>query len=259
MAINRRTQKFSVLMYHAVTGTAAGKGSLAKPQQRYAVSRETFAETLDMLPNVLDPALWDDYRENPEGGVMLTFDDALIHHVRESAPELAKRGLKAVFAAPSDHVGRSGMLTWDDLKSLADAGHTIAGHGKTHTLFEFLSPGEIKVELAESKSIIEERIGRPVRFVTLPGGSMTRATLDAAREAGYKAVFTSKAGLNHWSTDLFTVNRFAIRSGYSASRAAALAEGSRFAVCREKLRADVFGTVRILIGRKRYKKIHDGL
>ncbi len=251
MAEDGGIERLSVLMYHAVTGGAAGEAALSHGERRYAVGLDVFARTLDMLGPTLDPADWG------AGGVLLTFDDSLEQHVKVALPELGRRGLKAVFFINTGEIGGPGRLSWDDVKAIADAGHEVASHGVTHRLLAGLGDEEISVELERSRDIIGERTGGRVRFLSLPGGSFDGRVLDAARAAGYRAVFTSMPGVNLADEGLFMVRRFAIRRNYSAHRACALGRGRRASVLRERMREGVFSAVRAVLGRRRYQSIHD--
>lgn len=240
-------------MYHAITGGVAGEDELSPGELRYAVSADVFRAALGLLHNVADPADW----ENRPAGTLLTFDDTLVHHYAEAAPILRERGLKAVFALTAAEVDAPGGLSWRHARELADQGHEIASHGTTHTAMGGLSPEKIRVELLDSKRIIEDRLGREVRLVTLPGGSARAAVFDIAREAGYAAVMTSRPGVNAWRDDLFEFRRFAVRRGYAPERVAALARGRVLAVTREKARYATLRAVKALAGSRRYERMHD--
>ena len=102
-----------------------------------------------------------------------------------------------------------------------------------------------------------DRLGREVWIATLPGGSASRAVFEIAREAGYRVVMTSRPGVNTWKDDLFEMNRFAVRRGYTPERVAALARGESLSVIREKARRVALRAARMIVGNRRYRKMHD--
>lgn len=94
---------------------------------------------------------------------------------------------------------RRTMLTWDEARRLADRGHAIGSHGVSHTIMTRLGLAEARAEIAESKRVIEERLGLEVRHFAYPNGREEDFSPDlvaACREAGYRSVSTCAWGLN---------------------------------------------------------------
>ena len=59
-----------------------------------------------------------------------------------------------------------------------------------------LSSDAIHAELADSRSRLENLLGRPVTYLSVPGGATDRRVLDIAAAVGYDHVFTSALGMN---------------------------------------------------------------
>src|SRR5262245_50344537 len=59
--------------------------------------------------------------------VSLTFDDSLADQ-NQTGAMLAQRGMRGTYYVNSGRVGLAGYLTQSQLRSLANAGHEIAGH-----------------------------------------------------------------------------------------------------------------------------------
>lgn len=114
----------------------------------------------------------------PEDAVALTFDDGYGSAAR-ACDALALRGWTAtLFVVPAwCDEGRTGHLSWSDLRRLADAGCEIAAHGYDHRQVV----GEAaEHDLRRAKVVIEDRIGRPVRGMSYPHGVATAAARAAA-------------------------------------------------------------------------------
>jgi peptidoglycan/xylan/chitin deacetylase (PgdA/CDA1 family) len=96
-------------------------------------------------------------------------------------------------------LGRELFLTWDDARRLAEAGMAIGSHSQSHPTLSRLSEAEQLRELAGSKRLLEQNLGRPVSALAYPygwPGATTEATRRLAREAGYRLAFSAIPGVN---------------------------------------------------------------
>jgi peptidoglycan/xylan/chitin deacetylase (PgdA/CDA1 family) len=134
-------------------------------------------------------------RTNPEHGWLvpeITFDDGNLSDIRLAMPLLARFGLKATFFVTAGWTGtRPGFMGVEELRELQAAGHTLGAHGLTHKLLTACSPDELTTELVTSRRLLEDRLERKVRVMSLPGGRANARVLRACSEAGYTRVFTS--------------------------------------------------------------------
>ena len=55
---------------------------------------------------------------------------------------------------------------------LLAAGNEIGSHSMTHPVLPSMSTGEIEAELAESRCMIEAKLGRPAEFFSYPNGDV---------------------------------------------------------------------------------------
>lgn len=89
--------------------------------------------------------------------------------------------------------GKRLYLSWDEIREMAGCGIEFGSHTVTHPRLSALSPEACSSELVNSKKLIEERIGRPVKTLAYPfGGKMefNESVEKAAREAGYECAFS---------------------------------------------------------------------
>ena len=70
----------------------------------------------------------------------------------------------------------------------------VASHSVHHFLLGKLPPELVRSEVRDSKAVLEELTGSPVRAFCMPGGSYDRGVLDEIFEAGYEVVLTSDLG-----------------------------------------------------------------
>lgn len=132
----------------------------------------------------------------PAKPILLSFDDGYAGHYQHVFPLLKEFGYPAsfgIFTAKPDGtvVGRS-TVTWEQLQEMAASPLvTIASHSVTHPPdLRALSPAQITQEVTESKRILEEHLGVPIRYFVYPAGYYDPVVIDAVDQAGYTAALT---------------------------------------------------------------------
>lgn len=123
---------------------------------------------------------------------------SLLATIFDTAPRASHRAVAdEVFGA--EEVERAiGTLCirWDQVQAMA--AHplvTIGAHSVTHPILKALPEAEARWEMTESRSRIEQRIGRPVRHFAYPYGSSTQIGAREhrlARECGFTTAVTSR-------------------------------------------------------------------
>jgi peptidoglycan/xylan/chitin deacetylase (PgdA/CDA1 family) len=91
------------------------------------------------------------------------------------------------------------FLRVEDLRRLADCGVEIANHTMTHVRCGPLGENELRREIVDAKSLLEELAGTRVRAFAFPWGSEADATplaLQAIRGSGHEAIFLMHARRN---------------------------------------------------------------
>lgn len=153
-----------------------------------------------------------------ETGVLLTFDDGMACLCEHALPELRSRDWPGiVFLIPGAMGGRNDwdirilgrsrpMMKWEEARLWADHGIEFGSHSMSHPDLTLLSPRALKSEMESSKAEIEDRLGRPVRFLSYPYGRHNDRVRAAAQNAGYQAAFgiVPKTGLEN---DRFAIPR----------------------------------------------------
>lgn len=145
------------------------------------LSSTRFWETLDYLRGL--------------GEVRISFDDGNRSDVEVALPALLERGMTATFFVLAGRLNDPHHLNADDVRHLVAAGMRIGSHGLHHRDWRPLGDHELTAELAQSRRILEQIVGRPVTQAAVPFGSYDRRVLvHARREGGYARVFTSDGG-----------------------------------------------------------------
>ena len=136
--------------------------------------------------------------------VAMTFDDGFSDFSREALPVLQHYRFPATLfvvaaLAGGQFMGRA-CLGWEEVRALASLGIEIGSHSLTHPELASLPAVAVQKELAESKRLIEDRLGAPVRSFAYPYAfpqanrtfvSLLERTL---AESGYTAGVTTVLG-----------------------------------------------------------------
>lgn len=89
-----------------------------------------------------------------------------------------------------DHPDELATLSWGALSELASDPHVeIGSHTVSHAKLWDLSDHEVARELRDSKANLEDRLGRPCRYLAYPYGIADDRAIRAAEREGYDAAF----------------------------------------------------------------------
>jgi peptidoglycan/xylan/chitin deacetylase (PgdA/CDA1 family) len=181
-----------------------------------ALARYT-AVTVDAL---LDA--WSRRSPLPDRAVLITFDDGFRDCVRLAVPVLQRHGFRATFYLVAGLVGGTSrwtlptsgttfpLLDWAGARALLEAGMECGAHSMTHRPLAELGPADWHDELFQSKRVLEERLGREIRHLAYPFGSVNPDVREAAKRAGYVSACTTDKGLARAGDDPLMLRRVPI-------------------------------------------------
>ncbi|MGF1497158.1 MAG: polysaccharide deacetylase family protein [Elainellaceae cyanobacterium] len=189
-----RLAKVPVMMYHDI---------LPVKEVFFDVTPEEFESHLQLIQeNGLTPISMDQLVTHlrtglglPEKPILLTFDDGYIGHYEHVYPLLKQYGYPGLFSIYTYKVGRDHGrpgVNWDQLREMAaDPLVTIAAHSINHPRdLRDLTDADLRLEVVESKRILEAELGIPIRYFTYPEGNYNERVAEAVAEAGYRAALT---------------------------------------------------------------------
>ena len=151
----------------------------------------------------------------PSRTLAITFDDCYRDNYF-AAQVLAQHGLPACFFLPTSYVGTGrtfdwdrglsplANLTWDDVREMARLGHDIGSHTVTHANMAQISCAQARTELYDSKAILEDQVGRAVRWFAYPFGGRRHLRpehLPLVEEAGYEGCLSGYGGFVYPGAD----------------------------------------------------------
>ena len=156
---------------------------------------------------------------------VITFDDGTVDNYELAYPLLARMGIPATFFIVAGRAGGSvdwsrasssensvPLMSWRQIKELAEAGMEIGSHTLTHTSLPSCTDEVLSREIIESRKVIEDAIGKKVFSFCYPFGEVDGRAARAVREAGYRAACTTKRGNRHRPGDLFELKRVPVPS-----------------------------------------------
>jgi len=181
-----------VLMYHSIS---CGPGPTCIP-------RATFRAQLDMLvargyhvvPLTTLLAWHRGDVELPDRVAVITFDDGFADFVGAGFPELSALGLTATVFLPTGRIGLTEdwaghlaaapreLMTWSQIKELADRNIHFGSHTVSHTDLTVLTQERLAQELHSSREHIRQHLGQPPASFAPPYGKTNPTVRRAIRE-----------------------------------------------------------------------------
>ena len=140
-------------------------------------------------------------------------------------------------------------MDWEQISELRDAGMIIGSHGMSHKILVGMNDEELEYELRESKSILKEKLGSSVEFLSVPRGLYDARLIRHAREAGYKFVFTSGAK----DRGGFKLGRIAVRRDWNLDHFTG-ALNDDYPIM-DKLNELAKNSAKLVLGAKNYDKL----
>lgn len=219
---NMRQMRVPVLMYHYVSLPPPDADAI---RLDLSVTPQTFDEQMAFLlsngyhtvrvSDVVDHQLYG--APLPEKPIVLTFDDGYADNYKAAFPILEKYGMTATFyvIAKFTEDQRPGYATWDQLREMASAGMEIGSHSIDHLDLRGQSIAFQTNQIADSKQIIESRLGNAIKTFSYPSGRYDANTIAVLRANGYLGAVTEIEGLQQTTDNVFEMRRVRIRGSYS--------------------------------------------
>ena len=149
-------------------------------------------------------------RTNSNPQIAITFDDGYKDNLYTAAPILLEHGIPFTVFVTVRFI-EDNSATYLDKKELSELsmlrGVAIGSHGTTHGELTKLDDDALRAELIESRSRIEDIIGRRVEMLSYPHGKVDKRVTDIAFESGYRLGARSRFGINCVDSDRMVLNR----------------------------------------------------
>lgn len=172
--------------------------------EKYAMKEESFRLFLKGLGDVgcTIASVDEIISERRKRCFAISFDDGYYNVYENAVPYLENNKLPYVMFIPFDFIGRDGYVGEEELDKLGNSTLCeIGGHSKSHAWLAGLTWSELKREMSISKDLLEHMIGRAVRYMAYPYGSLAAVNWKAmrmAKQAGYCGAFSTLNVSNRW-------------------------------------------------------------
>jgi peptidoglycan/xylan/chitin deacetylase (PgdA/CDA1 family) len=210
-----------VLFYHRVAFQASDD---------WSIHIEDFISHLDLLQQTAEVVPLHDIQRSQFAGkrermqVAITFDDGYAETIETAVPVLMERNIPFTYFAstsfaesglPFPHDSLAGYdhrpNTREQIEWLASLGVEIGSHTQSHANFSLsLSPSAIKREIEDSRKILQDWTGQPIRYFSFPYGMtehITQAAVDCVYQSGYAGFVSAWGEYNRIGNNPFHLRR----------------------------------------------------
>lgn len=152
----------------------------------------------------------------------ITFDDGYRNVYQNAMPILDQLGFTSTnyFVAQQldgsnvwDHekgIPASGLMSLDEIRAWAAAGHEVGSHTLSHVHLSQVSPEIARIQISRSKTELEQALGIKISAFCYPYGDESPEVRVMVKEAGYSNATTTERGLVRPSDDLFGLPRITV-------------------------------------------------
>lgn len=210
-----------VLFYHRVAIEA---------HDPWSMQAEDFLDQVDWLQQHADMVSLGEIQRAQLAGrrerlqVAITFDDGYFETVELAAPMLIERNIPFTYFVSTSFAETGQSFPHDSLAGydhrpntraqvewLGQQGVEIGSHTQTHVNFSLsLSAETIRTEIVDSRRILQDWTGQPVRYFSFPYGMkqhISQAAVDAVHEAGYAGFVSAWGEYNQMGDDPYHLKR----------------------------------------------------
>lgn len=145
--------------------------------------------------------------------VLLTFEHGFHTGYEVISPILKAKKYPAIFFVATDSIGKDGMLSFDQIRSLRRSGFSIGSHTVSHPCLTRIPMARAKKEIEDSKKLLEDYVGEKVDFFSYPYGDLNVDIINLVKEAGYKAGFLISPWWRRYRYSEFTIPRCGLYHG----------------------------------------------
>lgn len=207
-----------VLMYHRF-GEGAHPSTNIRLEQFEAhlriLSEEGYA--VRPLTEILDAL--DGGKPLPDKTVAITVDDAYRSVLTEAWPRLREKGYPMTLFVATDAIdsGLKGYMSWDEIRTLRDAGVIIGSQTASHPHMPTLTPDAVRQEIETSQARFRAELGRAPALFAYPYGEASSAVIKAIGDAGFSHAFGQHSGVAAAGANQLYLPRFAMNEAYGSA------------------------------------------
>ena len=149
-----------------------------------------------------------------EKKILITIDDAFSSFYEVAWPYLKEREIPFILFVSTESVGRSGYMTWNQIKELEIENTAYIGnHSHTHSYLVGLRNEDFISDIDTSSSIFKEKLGYNPIFFSYPFGEYSLLIKEYISK-NFKFSFGQHSGVIDINKDHYELPRFPINEKY---------------------------------------------
>ena len=174
-----------IILYHRI--------DISPIDSRYYVAPEKFGEQMKLLHDwgyttitttMLIQAITQG-AELPPRPFLITIDDGNLDNYTNAFPIMQKYGFTGVLYLVGNYIGAQDYMNVDQVLEMHSAGWEVGSHSMSHLDLTKLEPDALRIEIIDSREMLEEKLGIPVLTFAYPFGFKNESALDYVKFAGY--------------------------------------------------------------------------
>ncbi len=240
-----------ILMYHSIS--VGGTRGFRKFTLHPPLFAAHIAYLREQGYSILSLAGLADLRKSsatlPKKPIVLTFDDAFLDFYTTALPVLQQYDVTASLFIPTGYLdgtsrwlqgigeGTRPIISRAQLVEIANARVDCGAHTHSHCHLDTVSEAQGRAELAQSKTTLEQIIGKTVTTFAYPYGHQHAQARQWVRDAGFQAACAVRNAISHSDDDLFALARITITDRTDLPHLGALLKGQGLSLAssRERL------------------------
>jgi peptidoglycan/xylan/chitin deacetylase (PgdA/CDA1 family) len=147
---------------------------------------------------------------------MITFDDTRLDQFTAALPELNKHGYKGAFFIMTVALGKPGYMGREQVKQLADEGHTVGSHTYDHKNVKQYAVDDWVEQIQAPSKQLQTITGKPVEYFAYPFGLWNKEAIAKLKDHDFKAVFQLAAARDE-NDPLYSVRRIIVPGGWTGT------------------------------------------
>lgn len=187
-----------VLIYHHVTCTRPSN----VPNTQIWICPSRFENQLNALKSrgwraITTDQLADHMRDRTCPGprrFVITIDDSSVYGYTNAAPILERLGMRATYFVVVGLAGKTGALSFNQMRSLADRGHAIGNHTMAHADLVGRKQSSLDHQVEGAQVKLNQELGSRPRTFAYPNGTHDKNARKRARNSGFELAFTAGPG-----------------------------------------------------------------
>ena len=146
--------------------------------------------------------------------ILITIDDAFLSFYQEAWPFLKKNKIPFILFVSTEPVGKSGYMTWDQIREVGSEDFTFIGHhSHTHNYLIDTTNDQFISDIKKANEVFLKELGYMPSLFSYPFGEYSKSMKNYISK-NFKFAFGQHSGVIDLNKDKFELPRFPINEKY---------------------------------------------